>query len=165
MARKSVRPDVSDLPRRVVVGASCPVLMQRVKDALPSMDICSEVEDAEPRFGNDERCREYDVLAHRFDAIAKTVDVHEYFLPKGYRGIASAFVAWIAEARPVGFYATIPPDEKSLWKKPGRDGLYTLCFRSDGTRGDLYLDSVNGFWSKAWTFVAFRPVGFARPSP
>ncbi|MFH1973334.1 MAG: hypothetical protein ABIK13_01875 [Patescibacteria group bacterium] len=130
-----------------------------MRSRLCPIDIAHELEDAEIIIRTHERGVGFQILVKRFDATVKTLDVVEWFGERSYDGSMAALFTWVLLARPVGCFATIPSETDFLWKRPDRTDLYTPCYRSDGATGEIYLESVNGFWSHIWTFVAFRACG------
>lgn len=89
----------------------------------------------------------YKCLLTSFGKSVSSEHVSEYFAGLGYHGDAGAFLAWIAQVTPDGYFATIP-----------LKGAAALSFH--GRRPERYLRSMaKGNWRSRWNFVAFQKIG------
>lgn len=107
-------------------------------------------------FVTDEAGKTYEVLVWAPGRYVTTDEVRKHFEALKADGNTAAFVAWITENNPKGWYVSIPSDDSRLF--PGGDGLCAPRFyRGDDGRG-LSLGHVDVEWSDDCRFVAFREV-------
>lgn len=108
-------------------------------------------------FIRDERGKTYEVQVWKPGrAVVPAEEVRPHFTD-GFTGNTAAFVAWVTKNSPLGFFASIPEDER-LFR--GGEYLRALSFGRDGGYRMLRLyHDVRGRWKDAsWSFAAFREV-------
>ncbi len=86
-------------------------------------------------------------------------EVREYFKAKGFYGHASAFMAWIADKKPVGLYATIPDDKDCFLMNSRRGTIYVPLFQSTNGQRKLDWNDYYTDWGGDQSFVGFRELG------
>jgi len=101
-----------------------------------------------------ERGASYEVRTMRFEPMIQTAGVCRHFLEQGFDGNVAAFIEWVIEERPTGWFASLPSMPGRLWRNDFDPILRAPCFLG----GDLFVTNINDHWSPFWTFVAFRKV-------
>ncbi len=103
------------------------------------------------------RGKRYEVLIWMPGRFATTREVRKHFKALGADGDTAAFIAWVTETNPDGYFASIPSDDTLLfWHS---DRLLAPCFHPhDRTIHGLWLHDLEHGWDLRWVFVAFREI-------
>lgn len=103
------------------------------------------------------RGKRCEVLMWKPGVKVTTQQVRSHFAALKADGNTAAFIAWIAEKNPVGFYTSIPSDDALLFRD-GYGFLYAPFFRCYDTFRWLSLRCVDGDLDGSRVFVAFREI-------
>jgi hypothetical protein len=109
-------------------------------------------------FVTDEGGKTYEVLVWKPGRYVETKEVRKHFEELGAGGNTAAFVTWVTEHNPEGYYVSIPSDDSRLFRGPESGDLDAPRFCRGGSGRSLSLDVVHDGWDGHWSFVAFREV-------
>lgn len=84
-------------------------------------------------------------------------EVRAHFKELEAEGNVSAFIAWVAETKFSGHYASIPFDDSACWRH-NAGGFYVPYSDFNGDNRWLDLCWYGGGWRDDWSFVGFRIV-------
>lgn len=138
-----------------VPDLSAAELIARAKCDFESMHLDANL--ASWDFIQDERGKKYEVMEWYPQSITFSSEVLSFFKSYGFDGNTAAFIAWIIERKPKGYYVSIPANEDRLFRGQSNARLDAPASTTDGGPR-LYLCSVRLEWSNWWSFVAFRQI-------
>lgn len=97
-----------------------------------------------------------EVLTHRFDRYWTTREGRDLQKGKGFDGNAAAFLVWVAQAKPKGWFVSIANTDDRLF--PGGGYLCAPCFVRVGSGREFDLGDVRDEWLDGGLLVAFRAI-------
>ena len=101
-----------------------------------------------------ERGKTYEVLTWKPGRGVSSDAVREHFNALGFHGNTAAFLEWNRKDHGDGWFASIPEDDR-CFRGADRSLFAPLFLRGGACRG-LRLGGLDGGWSGAGVFVAFR---------
>lgn len=130
------------------------------KKLLAATEAQADLTDVDPDYENRNfvrgaRGKTYEVLTWKPGRNVSSDAVREHFRPRGFTGNTAAFISWVAEKHPKGWYASIPEDEQRF---AVGGGLYAPGFHRVDSDRKLDLCRLAGDWDDDYVFVAFREI-------
>src|SRR3989339_380556 len=130
---------VANLVTVVVQSIPAPQLVEWVKGKLTLTYL--NLNFATWDFLRGEGGKRFEVLTWAPGRWVSSDEVRTYFRGKGSVGNTAAFLSWIGETNPEGYWVSIPEDEH-LWRHPRSGSLCAPNFLRDGSRRRLSLSDV-----------------------
>jgi hypothetical protein len=140
------------------------LLVSSARERLKLTHSCGVV--ARWAFARDERKKRFEFLTWTPSRLlVPSEGVREHFEKAGFRGSTAAFIAFVMHFQPVGFFASIPEDDRFL--DGPTDRLLAPCSYLDWDRREIgvYRTDLCGDLSagpnlgpRLWSYTAFREV-------